>query len=235
MARLPRLALAGQPHHVVLQGHSRDAVFLDDQDRTAFLTMLGEAARSQGVALHAYALLDDAVHWLATPAEAPALGRLVQAIGRRYVAAFNRRHGRRGTLWDGRFRSSLVEAQAALVDVTVLIERLPVTAGVAAHAADWAWSSAAHHLGRRRDPLVTEHPAYWKLGNTPFERELAHAHKLDEGVPPQREQELLQALRQGHPVGSATFLAKLAEIAGRPMVARSPGRPRKTVPEISAR
>jgi putative transposase len=232
MARLPRLALAGQPHHVALQGHNGGAVFLDDQDRTALLAMLGDAARAQGVAIHAYALLDNAVHWLATPAEAPALGRLVQAIGRRYVAALNRRHGRRGTLWDGRFRSSLVEAQSTLLDVTVLIERLPVAAGLAAHARDWGWSSAAHHLGHRRDPLVTEHPTYWKLGNTPFERESVHAHRLEEGLPLQREQNLLEALRQGHAVGSAAFLTKTAEVTGRPTEARSPGRPKKTVPKL---
>jgi putative transposase len=232
MARLPRLALAGQPHHVGLQGHNGATVFLDDQDRSAFLAMLGEAARAHGVALHAYVLLDDAVQWLATPAEAPALSRLVQSIGRRYVAAFNRRHGRRGTLWEGRFRSGLIEAESALIDATVLIERLPLTAGLASHARDWAWSSAAHHLGHRRDPLVTEHPVYWKLGNTPFERELAHANLLALGLPPARERDLRSALRRGQVVGRADFLAHAAEAAGRPLVARHRGRPRKTVPKI---
>jgi putative transposase len=232
VARLPRLALAGQVHHVALQGHNGNPVFHDDQDRAAFVSMLGEAARQHRVMLHAYALLDDAVHWLATPAEAAALGRLVQSIGRRYVAAFNRRHGRRGTLWDGRFRSSLIEAETALVDATVLIERLPVAAGVAAHAGDWAWSSAAHHLGHRRDTWVTEHPVYWKLGNTPFERELAHAHFVEEGLSPAREAQLLQALRSGNAVGGLAFLATMADHAGRPAAPRNRGRPRKTVPII---
>jgi putative transposase len=230
MARLPRLALAGQPHHVALQGHNANAVFLDDQDRAAFLAMLGEAARQHGVALHAYALLDDAVHWLATPSEAPSLGRLVQSIGRRYVAAFNRRHGRRGTLWDGRFRSSLIEAESALADATVLIERLPAAAGLVAHACDWAWSSAAHHLGRRRDAWLTEHPVYWSLGNTPFERELVHANMLEEGLSAAREQQFQLALRRGHAVGRAPFLMLTAARAGRPAAARNRGRPRKTVP-----
>jgi putative transposase len=230
MARLPRLALAGQPHHVALQGHNGEEVFLDDEDRGAFLTMLGEAARVHRVALHAYVLLDDAVHWLATPIEAPALGRLVQSIGRRYVAAFNRRHARRGTLWDGRFRSSLIEAESGLIDATVLIERLPLSAGLAQHARDWGWSSAAHHLGRRRDPLVSEHPVYWSLGNTPFERELAHANLLEVGLSPIREQVLQLALKRGQAVGSVAFLAQSTEAAGRPLVTRGRGRPKKTVP-----
>jgi putative transposase len=232
MARLPRLALAGQLHQVALQGHNGAPVFIDDQDRTAFLAMLAEAARAQRVALHAHALLDDAVHWLATPTEAPALGRLVQSIGRRYVAAFNRRHGRRGTLWDGRFRSSLIEAESGLIDATVLIERLPVAAGLAAQARDWTWSSAAHHLGRHRDALVTEHPLYWRLGNTPFERESAHANLLESGLSPLREQNLLQALRRGQVVGRTAFVAQSAEAAGRPTTPRPRGRPRKTVPKI---
>lgn len=226
MARLPRLALAGELHQVALRGHNGSAVFVDEADRTDFLGMLHQASLEQGVAIHAYALLDAEVRLLATPARTESLGRLMQSLGRRYVVAFNRRHARRGTLWEGRFRSSVVEASNWLLDATVLLEGLPLQAGLVAVAGDWRWSSAAHHLGRLRDPVVTEHGAYWQLGNTPFERESAHARLLAQGVSPARMEALEQALRRGHALGGGAFLARLAETTLRPLIAKPRGRPR---------
>jgi len=226
MARLPRLALAGELHQVALRGHNGGAVFIDDADRADFLDMLRQAAQEQGVAVHAYALLDAEVRLLATPARDESLGRLMQSLGRRYVLAFNRRHARRGTLWEGRFRSSVVDATDWLLDASVLVEDLPVRAGLAAAAGEWPWSSASHHLGRRRDPVVTEHGAYWKLGNTPFERELAHARLLTQGVALERAAAFEQALQKGHALGGGVFLAKLGEATSRPLTSRPRGRPR---------
>jgi putative transposase len=226
MARLPRLALAGELHQLALRGHNGAAVFVDDRDRTDFSSMLRQAAQELGVAVHAYALLDTEVRLLATPARDGSLGRLMQSLGRRYVLSFNRRHDRRGTLWEGRFRSSIVDAAGWLFDATVLVEDLPVRSGLVAAAGDWPWSSAAHHLGRRPDPLVTEHGAYWRLGNTPFERELAHARMLAMGVPAERAGALELALQKGHAVGDGVFLAKLRERTPRPLTARPRGRPR---------
>jgi putative transposase len=227
MARLPRLALAGELHHLGLLGHNGAPVFIDSSDREAYLGMARQAAVEQGVAVHAYALLEAEVQMLVTPARADSLGRMVQSLGRRYVAAFNRRHGRRGTLWDGRFRSSVLEAESWLFDATVLIETLAVAQGLAAQPADWPWSSAAHHLGRQRSTLVFEHELYWRLGNTPFERELAHAHMLAAGLAPGRADALQIALRRGHAVGSGAFLASLAVPPTRPLSARPRGRPRQ--------
>jgi putative transposase len=226
MARLPRLALGGELHQVALRGHNGGAAFIDDADRADFLGMLRQATQEQGVAVHAYALLDTELRLLATPARDEALGRLMQSLGRRYVLAFNRRHGRRGTLWEGRFRSSIVDASEWLLDATVLVEDLPVRRGFAAAAGDWPWSSAPHHLGRRRDPVVTEHGAYWGLGNTPFERESAHARLLAQGVGAERATALEQALSKGHALGGGAFLAKLGESTPRPLTARPRGRPR---------
>lgn len=226
MARLPRLALAGELHQLALRGHNGAAVFVNDSDRADFLSMLRQAAQELGVAVHAYVLVDAEVRLLATPARDGSLGRLMQSLGRRYVLSFNRRHGRRGTLWEGRFRSSIVDAADWLFDATVLVEDLPVRSGLVAAAGDWPWSSAAHHLGRRPDPLVTEHGAYWRLGNTPFERELAHARMLAMGVQAARAAALDSALQKGHAVGEGAFLAKLRERTPRPLTARTRGRPR---------
>ena len=116
MARLPRLAVAGQAHLALMLGHSAQPVFVDDDDRRQFLVALRESALQHGVAVHACALQSTEVLLLLTPAADGALGALMQALGRRYGAAFNRRHGRRGTLWAGRFRTAVVQPGAALLD-----------------------------------------------------------------------------------------------------------------------
>ena len=225
MARQPRLAVAGELHHVLLRGHNGQAVFADDADRAAFVELLREPAARQGVAIHAYALLDSEVHLLATPAEAESLARLMQSIGRRYVALFNRRHARRGTLWDGRFRTSLLDATTLLLPTMLHIEALPVRAGLVAVAHDWAWSSAAHHVGRRRDPLLTDHALYWRLGNTPFEREQAHTLALSEAQQGVEDMRFGEAVVKALALGPAGFVRRMAESLGRPLTSRRRGRP----------
>ena len=197
MARLPRLALAGQAHLVALLGHSGQPVFIDDDDRQTFLAALRESALQQGVAVHAYTLLMDRVLLLATPAGDGALAALMQGLGRRYGAAFNRRHSRSGSLWAGRYRTAVVQAGACLHDALLWVDGQAL-------AHDWMpgnpaprWSSAAQHLGQARDALVAECAAWWGLGNTPFEREAAYRRLLHEGLPAERRAALAAALRQG--------------------------------------
>ena len=225
MARLPRLALAGQAHLVALYGHSGQPVFLDDDDRHQFLAALRESALQQAVAVHAYVLLDTHVHLLLTPGTAPALGALMQGLGRRYVAGFNRRHGRQGTLWAGRFRATVVQAGAAVLDAMLVIDHPPVRTGAVLAAQDQAWSSARQHLGLLRDNLITEAGAWWSLGNTPFEREAAYRRLLDDGLPITRAAQLADAGRKGWPVGDSQFLTDLAQQTTRPVLPRPRGRP----------
>ncbi len=265
MARLPRLAVAGQAHLVLMLGHSAQPVFVDDDDRRLFLAALRDAARQHGVAVHAYALQPSQVLLLLTPGTAGALGALMQGLGRRYGAAFNRRHGRRGSLWAGRFRTAVVQAGAPLLEAMLYIDLQGVAhdagtgldavaaggpagrvelgqgvgvgslAGVVAGAsaasgsrsgADAAaWCSLGHHLGQRRDPLITDGTAWWALGNTPFEREAAYRRCLAEGLAPSRAAALAHAAHQGWAVGDAGFLAALALQADRPVQPRPRGRP----------
>jgi putative transposase len=227
MARLTRLALAGHLHHVALRGHSGAALFRDDADRGTFVECLRQAARQHGLAVHAYALLDAEAHCLATPPQADALSRAVQSLGRRYVGVFNRRHGRSGTLWDGRFRSSVLEPVRWLFPAIVYIETMPVVLQLTSHAGEWPWSSAPAHLGRCRDPLLTDHPGYWLIGNTPFERERAHADLLSQGLAADQSRALDTASRRGLALGSPGFIEQLANEAGRPVQSRPRGRPRR--------
>lgn len=228
MARLPRLALAGHAHLVSLYGHSAQPVFTDDDDRRQFLVALREAALQQQVAVHAYVLLADHVHLLLTPRTAPGLGALMQGLGRRYGAGFNRRHGRHGTLWNGRYRATVVQPGAHLLEAMLFIDHHPVRSAGALVAAEHAWSSARHHLGQVRDALVSEGSAWWPLGNTPFEREAAYRRLLDEGLSSARASTLADAARKGWALGDVAFIQGLAVLTDRPLQARPRGRPPKS-------
>jgi putative transposase len=227
MARLPRLTLEAQLHLVVQRGNNGAPIFHDDADRASYLEMLQGSAQGCGLAVHAYALLANQVHLLATTQRADSLSQTMQTLGRRYVAAFNRRHGRSGTLWEGRFRATVVESERYFLDALLYVELAPERAGVAAAAADWNWSSIAHHLGRRRDPLVSDHAMFWRLGNTPFEREAAYRQRLERGLPAAEVQRFADAQLKGWALGSEAFLQMLAQLTSRPLAPRPRGRPRK--------
>ena len=227
MARLPRLVLPGQPHHLIQRGNNRQPIVLDDEDRRQFLVFLREAAATHRVALHAYVLMDNHLHLLATPTETQGLSRMMQSLGRRYVGWFNQRHGRSGTLWEGRFRAAPIEGERHLLACMRYIELNPLRAGLGGEPGGFAWSSGPHHLGQRRDPLVTEHPLFWALGNTPFEREATYRELQAQGVAEDEAKALTEAALKGWPLGSTGFLQALAEGSARPVAPRKRGRPRK--------
>ncbi|HEY1090284.1 MAG TPA: transposase [Burkholderiaceae bacterium] len=225
MARLSRLSLAGQPHHVLQRGLNRQLIVADDADRERLLAELRECAALHKVAIHAYVLMDNHLHLLATPETGEGLSRMMQSLGRRYVAAFNKRHGRSGTLWDGRFRAAPLEAPAWLLACMRYIETNPQRSGMHLAAREYPWSSAAHHLGRRRDPLVFDHALFWALGNTPFEREAAWAAWLEQGTPEAEARRLTDSAAKGWPLGTAAFLREIGESTDRPVAPRRRGRP----------
>lgn len=230
MARPQRIFLPGHPHHVAVRGHNQGPVFRDDEDRRCYLTHLRTVTREYRVALHAYVLLDDRIHLLLTPSTQDGISRMMQALGRRYVADFNRRHGRTGTLWEGRFASHLVDAEAVLDCqgyIETASERL---AGQSVRSDLYTWSSAPHHLGVRTDALITDHAAVWALGNTPFEREAAYRERLAQGVTVLQQRAIEQALKQGLLYGSPQARQRLERELHRPLAPRPRGRPRKGAP-----
>ena len=231
MARLARLSLPGQVHHVLQQGNNQQPIFRDAQDRDAFLGGLADSARMHRVTIHAYVLLSASYHLLITPATAEALSLMVQALGRSYVRYFNRRHARSGTLWEGRFRSSVLEAPVYLLPAMVGLDWAPVRAGLAAQPQDWAWSSHEHYRGLRVDRLITPHAQYWALGNTPFDRENAYAEMVRTGLDEAQWQRMEGAARGGWALGSEPFLQALnTQGATRRLTQARPGRPRKSHP-----
>lgn len=228
MPRLPRLCLGGHVHHVLLRGHNRQPVVQDDEDRQRLLRLLKDCALHNRVAVHAYVLMDEHLHLLVTPESAEGLSLMMQAFGRRYVASFNQRHRRTGTLWEGRFRAALIEAPVHLLACMCFIELNPVRRGITERAEAYPWSSARHHLEGRPDPLVSGHRLLWSLGNTPFEREAAYREMLMQGVSSELVHQIMQATLRGWPLGSDAFLRELGQSLAHPVAPRPRGRPRRT-------
>jgi putative transposase len=232
MARLPRLSLPGVPHHIIQRGNNRQPVFLDDLDRRTWLAALGEVSVEHGVEVHAYVLMPNHFHVLATPREPGAVSRMMQSLGRRYVAWFNHRHGRTGTLWEGRFRATIIDSERYFSVCMRYVELNPVRAGIVARAEEHPWSSARHHLGHWVDPLVTDHRLFWQLGNTPFDRQLAWRQLLEEAVAPAETAQVTHATLHGWALGSEGFAREAQSRTDRRVSAKPRGRP-KTVSEAS--
>ncbi len=224
MARLPRLTLPGQPHHVIQRGNNRQPIFVDREDREVLLALIGEHASRLQVALHAYVLMDNHFHLLATPSTGDGLPHWMQAVGRRYVRYFNDRHGRSGTLWEGRYRSTLIQTDRYFLACMAYIDLNPVRAGMVADARDFPWSSHGHYAGLRSDKLITPHPLYWSLGNTPFAREAAYAELVRAGVAQADVTLLTEATLRGWAAGDAAFVELLQKNTDRRVVKGRAGR-----------
>lgn len=225
MARLPRLTLPGQPHYVVQRGNNLQAIFMDEQDYAHMKSLLREMGRRFAVDMHAFILLPNQMHLLITPSDVNGLSHFMQSVGRAYVRAFNNRHARSGTLWEGRYRATVLEPQAWMLPAMVVLESQAVAQGVAGRAVDYGWCSARHNAGAQTDGMLRFHPAYWGLGDTPFAREAAYALMLDRGPSEEVMEVVLQAALKGWVLGSESFVQSLQAHTGRRLQRQRAGRP----------
>jgi putative transposase len=230
MARLPRLTLPGYPHHVIQRGNNRQAIFASTADYQVLLDLLRDNAQKFGVAIHAYVLMSNHFHLLATPQTADGLPQMMQAVGRSYVRTFNNAQGRTGTLWEGRYRSTLIQSERYLLACMVYIDLNPVRAALVAQAADYPWSSHGHYIGRRVDKLVTPHSLFWELGNTPFAREAAYAELVHAGITVAQQTALTRSALSGWALGEPDFVADLQKRTARRVSPAQAGRPMSVAP-----
>ena len=229
MARLPRLYVRGQPQHIIQRGSNRQNIFDDEADFRFFSELLREAARECRLAVHAYVLMPNHLHLLATPDDERSAGRVMQSVGRRYVQVFNRKTKRSGSLWESRYRSTVIDSGRYFLLCSCYIELNPVRAGLVVNAEEYRWSSCAHHVGVAPDPLITPHAVYWTLGNTPFERQARYRALLEEGLPEKEIEALRAATNKGWAYGTPDYLSGIAAHANRPAVPRPRGRPPTSV------
>lgn len=228
MARLPRLNVPGQVHHVILRALQPLLIAQDDADFEFLHGLLVQHAPRLGVQLHAYVLLNNQYQLVLTPQQATSLPGFMQAIGRDYVRYYNQRYGRSGTLWDGRYRCTIVESAAWIMDCLVSVAWAPVYDQQATSPEAYLWSSYRYYAGAAVDKALTPPSAYWALGNTPFAREAAFQELVQKDLSRERRTCLEQAVWGGWALGSEDFLHTLQLHTQRRISQRKPGRPRAT-------
>ena len=230
MARLPRLTVPGYPHHIIQRGNNRQPIVSTQADYEMLLSLLDEHARKLGIAIHAYVVMSNHFHLLATPHTAEGIPQMMQAVGRRYVRYFNQRQARTGTLWEGRYKSTLIQAERYLLTCMVYLDLNPVRAGMVGDPGDYPWSSHAHYVGRATDRLITPHPLYWELGNTPFSRDAAYAELVRSGISSEQQAALTDSALRGWALGEVDYVAQLQKRTARRVAKSRAGRPSRLPP-----
>lgn len=233
MARQPRLIVPQQPHHVIQRGNDRQVIFREEADYQRFLVWLKDAARFYEVAIHAYVLMPNHLHLLATPADATGLALMMQKLGRLYVPWFNHKYERTGGLFEGRFRTSLIDTDRYFMTCSRYIELNPVRAQMVAGPGDYPWSSYAHHAGAKVDTLVADHALFWALGNTPFQREAAYMDMVQQGLTTEEVEFITLSILKNQPLGSNGFKTDLERKTQRQILPAKRGRPfARTLPPL---
>lgn len=224
MARLPRLTVAEFAHHVIQRGNDRQPIFREPGDQERLLSLLADNAVREKVAIHAYVLMDNHFHLLVTPQTSTGVPRMMQGVGRTYVQYFNRRYHRTGTLWEGRYRATMVQTDRYCLACMAYIDLNPVRAGIVKRPDEHRWSSYGHYRGIRTDKLITSHPVYWQLGNTPFEREARYGELVEQGLALDMERSLTESALKGWALGDDAFVADLEGRTSRRVLKAKPGR-----------
>ncbi len=174
MARLPRFVIAGQPQHIILRGNNRDAIFGSDADYLFLLEKLQAACEKHDVQLHAYVLMTNHLHFLMTPGQDNSLSKAMQMLGRYYVQYFNFTHRRTGTLFEGRYKASLIDSETYLLSCMRYIELNPVRAAMVGHPSEYPWSSYRHNALGEANELIVAHNLYQRLGRNAEQRQAAY-------------------------------------------------------------
>jgi len=215
MARQPRFFVPGVPLHVIQRGNNRENIFCKSEDYRFFLDILLDACRIHGVSVHAYVLMTNHVHLLATPAGVDALPRVLQSVGRRYVWHFNRRYGRTGTLWEGRYRATVIDSERYFLTCMRYIEFNPVRAGLADHPAQYSWSSCPANAQGVVDKLVTPHQLYERLGRSGEDRQGAYRQLLQVRPDDADIKAIREATNKNWALGDDRFTRLIEVISGR--------------------
>ena len=227
MPRHARLRIAGHPLHVIQRGNNRSSCFRDEGDYGLYLGLLDELAALFGCAIHAYVLMTNHVHMLLTPQRSDGPSHLMKHLGQRYVQHYNRVHSRTGSLWEGRFRSSIVDSEGYLFRCQRYIELNPVRAGMVGDPWEYPWSSYGANAGRTSSKFLVPHHQYEALGTSNEQRAIRYRELFrDELTTPELE-EIRAAANGGFALGSKAFVAGVERALQRRAAPGVSGRPRK--------
>lgn len=211
MARLPRFILPGQPQHVILRGNNRTEIFCAEADYRFYLDKLRLACEKHGCDIHAYVLMTNHVHLLLTPQEEQSLSKALQMLGRYYVQFFNHCYQRTGTLWEGRYKATLIDTEAYLLTCMRYIELNPVRAGMIAHPSEYPWSSYGYNALGQTDNLMSPHPEYRRLGQTDEECRSAYQQLFEYPVSEESIKAIREATNKAWALGNDRFKRGIQE------------------------
>jgi putative transposase len=227
MARLPRYFLKGVPLHIILHGNNRDPIFAKDEDQEFFKEVLLEAANRYALAIHAYVFMTNHIHLLATPDVSESVPKTMQSLGRCYVQYFNLRYRRTGTLWEGRYRATAVDAEDYLFECMRYIELNPVRAAMVKHPRDYAWSSYRANAEGKVDALVSHHVLYLSLARNDGERRAAYRELVKAPMADTLLSEIRESTHKGWALGGGRFKSRIERLTERRTAPLSKGRPKK--------
>jgi putative transposase len=227
MPRRPRVSLSNLPLHVVQRGNNRAACFFAEEDYQFYLHWLKLLSAKHRCSVHAYVPMTNHVHLLISPENPQGVSRLMQGLGRRYVQYINRFYKRSGTLWEGRFKASVVQAEEYLLKCYRYIELNPVRAGMVAHPRDYSWSSYRHHAEGARSEVVCDHALYLAIDRDSDRRRQAYRDLFRTELDEAALSEIRSASRRGHALGNERFREEIELASGRRRTLGKPGRPRR--------
>jgi putative transposase len=228
VTNLRRVVLPGFPHHIVQRGHNRRPIFAAPRDYAQYLEALRELTAEYAVSIHAYCLMTNHVHLLLTPTDTTGLAKVMKPLAGRYTRRQNWLDGRTGTLWESRYRSSLVDTEGYLLACCRYIELNPVRASIVADPTDYVWSSCRYRLGLDNADWLKFDAAYIALADNDEERRRIYRAFVRAAIPEGEWDSIRQAAERGQLTGSERFIDEIARIIGRRVERRGRGRPRKT-------
>jgi len=211
MPRKPRFFLPGVAAHIVQRGHSRQPIFFEDNDYRGYLKWLSEAADRYQCYIHAYVLMTNHVHILATPKSSDGISRMMQYVGRQYVLYINYLYGSTGTIWEGRYKASLVYDAEFLLTCMRYIELNPVRANMVNHPRKYPWSSYRANGEGKRDDLLTQHEIYMKLANSMDQRRANYRALFEAYIEEGDLKQIRSAWLTGTPLGNDYFKREIEQ------------------------
>lgn len=226
MARLPRYFVKGVPQHIILRGNNREPIFANDEDCQFFREALIDAAKRHALSVHAYVFMTNHIHLLASPSTEQSIPKTMQSVGRRYVQYFNHRYQRTGTLWEGRYRATIVDAENYLFECMRYIELNPVRAGMVRHPREHRWSSYPANAQGKTDQLVTPHALYRRLAKGEEQRWIAYRELVKLPMDAAMAEEIRESTNKSWALGGGRFRAKVEKLTERRTMPVPKGRPK---------
>lgn len=215
MARLPRIVVPGLPLHIIQRGNNRLPVFFTEEDYRYYLDTLTEASHQHGCAVHAYVLMTNHVHLLMTPGAKDSVSYCMQALGRKYVRYINDSYGRTGTLWEGRFKSALVDTERYLLTCYRYIELNPVRANMVTLPGVYQWSSYRSNAMGHHDDLLSPHDKYIELGVDSKMRQQTYRQLFSCHADEDKLNMVREATQAGTIIGNEMFKQKITRMLKR--------------------